>query len=357
MSSKTGQEKMEKTDTLEVEKEIMKNSSTSEPDNDKSRIIMLVDETGSMAHNKEVTISSYNEWLDSNRKTKEEDEDHFPRFTLVKFNTTCRMSEYESIEQAPCLTSSNYKPNHRTALYDAIGETLTHYQNEKDNIMVIITDGQENCSRKFRQHQIRELIQKHTDEKGWIFHYLGANQDAWSVGRRIGIMKPEFCNSYTADEDGFEHVYQQQAVQTKVYRQYQSAKKKRKYVESLMDLDVPTIEKKDKKRKEEDIESASLVVMTGEEQEKEKGGETGKEPEKTIDDFVDQAKDILRKHKILPEEKISQLKRWEAIDIVRQIATAKEDEKEGETGKEPEKKTEKISPYELMAMSPSTKDD
>jgi len=296
----------------------MSSSVTAKPDDEKSRIIILVDETGSMAHNKDVTISSYNEWLDSNRKSKEEDEDHFPRFTLVKFNTTCRMNEHESVEHAPCLTESNYQPKDMTALYDAIGETLIQYRNEKDNIMVIITDGKENCSRKFNQNQIRKLIQEYTDEKGWIFHYLGANQDAWSVGRRIGIMKREFCNSYSADKDGFEHVYQQQAVQMKSYRKYQAAKKKGFEVESLMEFDVPTIEKKSKKgqeleeKNEAKIESSSLVI-TGTEQEKEKDRKKGSEMDKKTED---------------------------------------------DSSSSPEAKKRKIlSPYELMAMSPSTKDD
>jgi len=224
--------------------EILSGTPTPEKNSeDKSRIIMLVDETGSMSCNKAVTISSYNEWLDSNR-TKEEDEDHFPRFTLVKFNTTCRMNEHESVEQAPSLTESNYNPNNMTALYDAIGETLTQYRNEKDNIMVIITDGMENSSRKFTQAQIQKMIKEYTDEKGWIFHYLGANQDAWSVGQSIGIMKAEFCNSYVADSDGFEHVWKQNAVQTKAFRGYQAKKKKGHAVKSLMEFDVPTIEKK-----------------------------------------------------------------------------------------------------------------
>merc|ERR1739848_720433 len=101
-----------------------------------------------MSRHKPVTLSSYNEWLDENR-TKEDDEDHFPRFTLVKFNTTTRMQECESVETAPRLDDSNYRPSNMTALYDAIGETLTNYSSERDNIMVIITDGEENSSRKY----------------------------------------------------------------------------------------------------------------------------------------------------------------------------------------------------------------
>merc|ERR1711981_237125 len=202
---------------------------------------MLVDETGSMSCNKPVTIKSYNEWLDGNR-TKEEDEDHFPRFTLVKFNTDSRLEEHPSVETAPELTNSNYCPSGMTALYDAIGETLHTYKDEKDNIMVIITDGHENSSWKFNQKKIQDLIKSYTDEKGWIFHYLGANQDAWAVGQSIGIMKKEFCNTYAQSDAGFQHVFAQNVAQTKCYRGYQAQKKKGMAVQSLMDLKVPTLE-------------------------------------------------------------------------------------------------------------------
>merc|ERR1711964_348455 len=99
---------------MDVIKNLVKNISTTSSSDDRSRIIMLVDETGSMASAKPVTISSYNEWLDSNR-TKEEDEDHFPKFTLVMFNTTTRMKEQDSVETAPRLTEENYRPNNMTA--------------------------------------------------------------------------------------------------------------------------------------------------------------------------------------------------------------------------------------------------
>merc|ERR1712076_265880 len=207
---------------------------------ERSRIIILVDETGSMHRHKPVTLSSYNEWLDQNR-TKEEDEDTFPKFSLVKFNTTTRMQEFESVETAPRLTNENYTPNSMTALYDAIGDTLTGYQNEKDNIMVIITDGEENSSRKYRLADVNKLIKQFTDEKGWIFHYLGANQDAWKVGASIGISDKKFCNSYAADDDGFEHVSAQNVAQTKAYRGHQARKKKGMFVPRMEDMAVPQL--------------------------------------------------------------------------------------------------------------------
>lgn len=209
---------------------------------ERSRIIMLVDETGSMHRHKPVTISSYNEWLDSNR-TKEEEEDHFPKFTLVKFNTVHKLQEFESVETAPALTAENYQPNNMTALYDAIGETLECYKQEKDNIMVILTDGEENSSRKWTREMVSSKIKLFTDEKGWIFHYLGANQDAWSVGQSIGIMDKKFTTTYSADDGGFDHAFAQNVAQTKCYRGHQAMKKKGMFTPSLQNMAVPTIEK------------------------------------------------------------------------------------------------------------------
>jgi len=219
-----------------------KQVNSTEKSTEKSRIIMVVDETGSMHRHKPVTISSFNEWLDSNR-TKEEDEDHHPKFSLIKFNTVTKLQEYESVETAPRLTNENYSPNNMTALYDALGETLENYKEENDNIMVILTDGEENSSRKWTQKMIQEKIKKFTEEKGWIFHYLGANQDAWAVGNSIGISDKKFTTTYSADDGGFDHAFAQNMVQTKCYRGVQARKKKGMFVPSMKDLQVPTIDK------------------------------------------------------------------------------------------------------------------
>jgi len=209
---------------------------------ERSRIIMIVDETGSMTVHKPVTISSYNEWLDSNR-TKEEDEDHFPKFSLVKFNTVTKLQEFDSVETAPRLSSSDYNPSNMTALYDALGETMMNYESESDNIMVILTDGEENSSRKWTQKMIQEKIKLFTEEKGWIFHYLGPNQDAWAVGSSIGITDKKFTSTYSADDGGFQHCFAQNSAQTKNYRGHQARKKKGMFTPTINEMVVPTIDK------------------------------------------------------------------------------------------------------------------
>jgi len=216
---------------------------TTEKSTERSRIIMVVDETGSMHRHKPVTISSYNEWLDSNR-TKEEDEDHFPKFSMVKFNTVTKLQEFDSVESAPRLSEYDYNPSNMTALYDALGETMMNYESESDNIMVILTDGEENSSRKWTQKMIQEKIKYFTEEKGWIFHYLGANQDAWAVGSSIGITDKKFTSTYSADDGGFQHCFAENSKQTRNYRGHQARKKKGMFTPSLNEMVVPTLDKK-----------------------------------------------------------------------------------------------------------------
>merc|ERR1739848_562329 len=89
---------------------------------------------------------------------------------------------------------------------------------------------------------VNTLIKQYTDEKGWIFHYLGANQDAWKVGSSIGIADKKFCNSYAANDDGFQHVFAQQAMQTQMYRRHQASKKQGRRVPTLEKMSVPMLD-------------------------------------------------------------------------------------------------------------------
>ena len=52
--------------------------------------------------------------------------------------------------------------------------------------MVIITDGQENCSREYSKATIKKMISD-KQEKGWKFLFLGANIDAVSEAGSLGI--------------------------------------------------------------------------------------------------------------------------------------------------------------------------
>lgn len=200
---------------------------------------MIVDETGSMMSNKEVTISSYNEFLQTQRQsaTEDEEETDTTSFTLVKFNTNSRMNEFKDIKDAPLLDNSTYNPTNMTALYDAIGDTLETYKNESDNICAIITDGAENASRRFNHKKAMDMIKEYTDNKGWLFNFLACNMDAMAVGSSMNISANQ-CQTFSADSAGFKSAYAEQEVMMQCQRGYQNYKAKNRS-RMMKDLSAP----------------------------------------------------------------------------------------------------------------------
>ena len=95
------------------------------------------------------------------------------------------------------LDSESFVPRGSTPLLDAtgllIGRTMVDQAarvaaglQAEDIIFVTITDGEENQSREFNLAQIRELVEKRSEE-GWAFIYLSAGIDAYADAAQMGI--------------------------------------------------------------------------------------------------------------------------------------------------------------------------
>ena len=122
------------------------------------KIVIVLDESGSMQPIRSQIIRSINDLITEQKQIEERP----ATFTLVKFNNNVnRVMTNKLLKNVHNLDSSDYTPNGSTALYDAIGDTIQWFRNEKDVLMVIVTDGQENASTKYTKHQINKLI----DEK------------------------------------------------------------------------------------------------------------------------------------------------------------------------------------------------
>jgi len=149
----------------------------------------ILDESGSMTCIKDQTISGFNEYVDSLKPKGKA-----ARFTFTKFNSekTNIVCDNIPVKDVLLLTSQNYCPSALTPLYDAIGGSIKAIEKALtkeplDVLCVIMTDGQENCSREFTRNRIFEIIAEKQKE-GWTFAYLGANQDSWGEGEKVGIV-------------------------------------------------------------------------------------------------------------------------------------------------------------------------
>ena len=70
-------------------------------------------------------------------------------------------------------------------------------------MFVIITDGEENSSRKYSVEKVKAQIERQKTKYGWEFIFLGANIDAVETAGRFGIASDRAVD-YIADREGTE---------------------------------------------------------------------------------------------------------------------------------------------------------
>jgi hypothetical protein len=173
--------------------------------NDDALITFVLDESGSMAHMEDAAREAFNEFL-------QEQINHGGRtwWTLVTFNsqTLMRFEHIPGAEVRP-LKRGDYRPSAMTALYDALGDAIIATQkrlvdsedkgNPSDVIVVVMTDGMENASRRWTHQRVFDLITE-CEQGGWQFIFLGANQDSWAVADRLG-MRHAAVSDFSPDRD------------------------------------------------------------------------------------------------------------------------------------------------------------
>lgn len=153
--------------------------------------LIILDESGSMQSIKKEAIDSVNETVQTIRSAekKNENQEHF--VSLITFNDDVK-TVYDCIpaDEVKELTSETYRPDCCTALYDAMGMSLNAIRPkvaEDDRVLVtVVTDGYENASREYNGKTIKSLVDE-LKEKGWVFAYIGANQDVGKVAATISI--------------------------------------------------------------------------------------------------------------------------------------------------------------------------
>ncbi|HSA86791.1 MAG TPA: hypothetical protein VLE46_11465 [Nitrospira sp.] len=150
-------------------------------------VTLILDETGSMQECKGAAISGFNQYVATLRQEPAE-----TRLTLTLFNSKRTEVRYHAVpvERVHDLDVETYRPRDTTPLYDAIGRTLTaarlQVPAESRKLCVILTDGEENASRRYTRAQIFDMIKAYEDE-GWMFLYLGADHDVWAAGEELGV--------------------------------------------------------------------------------------------------------------------------------------------------------------------------
>lgn len=179
-------------------------------------IIFILDESGSMYGMGKEPVQAVNSFINEQRKALGNDG---ATFSLWTFNTqVTKVFDDLNLQDVPVF--KEYNPASMTALYDAIGHAITtKKQKEKYNdvVCVILTDGQENSSSKFQVKEIRKMIKDMEDNHGWKFVYLGANQDVFAVGDKIGL-NVNTCFQFDCEAGQIEKITRQTSAAVAQYR-------------------------------------------------------------------------------------------------------------------------------------------
>ena len=158
-------------------------------------IIIILDESGSMASMGKEPVRSVDAFIQEQKKNADDD----ATLTLMTFNTkSTRVIDNQHISEVKNLQDQFYAPCGSTALNDAVCQTIDHKLNsdKPDNVvLLIITDGEENSSNTFSTANTRERIEKVQKDHDWKVMFIGANIDAFAEGCNLSV-NSSMCAQY-----------------------------------------------------------------------------------------------------------------------------------------------------------------
>lgn len=154
--------------------------------------LIILDESGSMESIYEPALTGVNETLQTIREAQKEHENQTHFVSLIAFDTRHYNKIYSNTPapRAVDITPEQYSPCGGTPLYDAMGRSINELRPfvEKGDVVLVtvITDGYENASCEYSGKDIKSLV-KAMKSKGWVFTYIGANQDVEAVAESMSI--------------------------------------------------------------------------------------------------------------------------------------------------------------------------
>ena len=172
-----------------------------------TEVVFILDRSGSMTGMESDTIGGFNSML---KKQKDAKVQAYVSTVLFDHEAIV-LHDRKRIEDVPLLTNKEYQPRGTTALLDAVGSAIKHistvhkYARPEDRptrtLFVITTDGLENASKTYTLDKVKKMIEEQKHKYDWEFIFLGADIDAISAARDLGINE-EYAVKYKRDSKG-----------------------------------------------------------------------------------------------------------------------------------------------------------
>jgi len=176
--------------------------------------LIILDESGSMHGLEKMSVDGVNETIQTIKSAAEANPEQKQMFSFITFSgmgpnerpyrVHTLLSEISQVKE---ISLKDYQPRGNTPLWDTMGIALRTLEKEVGEdaiaLVTVITDGYENASREYTGKMIKDLVSR-LDEKGWVFTYIGANQDAMLEANKLGIRN---SLNFDADEEGTQRMW------------------------------------------------------------------------------------------------------------------------------------------------------
>lgn len=173
-----------------------------------SHIIFILDASSSMQSCREQTIKGFNEYLIAQQEdaVKTGIETYVSLFVFTGYDVITKIDR-QNVKDVPLLTEKSYNPSGSTNLLDAMGGVMMQVNKllaekkkaQRESVIItILTDGEENTSRTFKNADIKAMVEK-AEGKDWGFMFLGANIDAFHASSALGFSAQNTMQFNTAN--------------------------------------------------------------------------------------------------------------------------------------------------------------
>lgn len=119
------------------------------------------------------------------------------------FTTNCSCEQWENDR------TYEYSPNGCTAMNDGIGTAIDRIgkwlsdmpeeERPSKNLIVIMTDGEENVSKEYTLDKVKEMIKHQTEKYNWTFVYMGMDITSAECANNLGINLKSFSSKNSDD--------------------------------------------------------------------------------------------------------------------------------------------------------------
>ncbi len=227
----------------------------------KNYVALVIDESGSMNHLSPPVTKLYKETLKQLREKKLVGQDTY--LSLIRFGSLIEI-DYSAIDINSTINYNHKSTLGQTALLDGVGEainSLSQYQPAKtwvqvdsetqklqsedvSYLVIVLTDGGENCSRIYNRLSLRKLINEKQLTGKWTFAFNVPDQNGINYLNQFNIPL-ENINVWAPTEEGVREV--EQKTSSGIGRFYQARSAGGSSVCSFYSADLSNVKSTDLK--------------------------------------------------------------------------------------------------------------